>query len=123
MVFFFFFVVVVFSKGEIPKIVPPKFVAVPANSEDWTIKTVDRLKYEELFESLQPVDGLLPGNKVRSVLMDSKLPLDALSKIWDLADQDRDGSLDKHEFVVVSWHGRSAHPNISRSLNRSNFSC
>lgn len=34
--------------------------------------------------------------------MDSKLPLDALSKIWDLADQDRDGSLDKHEFTVVS---------------------
>lgn len=63
---------------------------------------MDRLKYEELFESLKPVDGLLPGNKVRSVLMDSKLPLDALSKIWDLADQDRDGSLDKHEFIVVS---------------------
>lgn len=95
---FFFYI-----KGEIPKIVAPKFVALPATSEDWTIKTVDRLKYEELFESLHPVDGLLPGNKVRSVLMDSKLPLDALSKIWDLADQDRDGSLDKHEFVVVSF--------------------
>lgn len=65
---------------------------------------MDRLKYEELFESLKPSDGLLPGNKVRSVLMDSKLPLDALSKIWDLADQDRDGSLDKHEFIVVSIH-------------------
>lgn len=73
----------------------------PTN-DDWSIRPVDKLKYEELFESLQPSDGLLPGNKVRSVLMDSKLPLDALSKIWDLADQDRDGSLDKHEFVVVS---------------------
>lgn len=82
---------------------PPKIVSLPPTTgEDWTIKTLDRLKYEELFESLHPVDGLLPGNKVRSVLMDSKLPLDALSKIWDLADQDRDGSLDKHEFVVVS---------------------
>lgn len=47
------------------------------------------------------MDGLLPGNKVRGVLMDSKLPLDALSKIWDLADQDKDGSLDKHEFNVA----------------------
>lgn len=91
-----FFVVLFLLKGEIPKV-----VALPPTNDDWSIKTVDRLKYEELFESLRPVDGLLPGNKVRSVLMDSKLPLDALSKIWDLADQDRDGSLDKHEFVVV----------------------
>lgn len=45
---------------------------------------------------------MIPGNKVRGVLLDSKLPLDTLSKIWDLADQDKDGSLDKHEFIVVS---------------------
>lgn len=81
----------------------PKIQSVPPTNDDWSIKPIDKLKYEELFESLRPGnDGLLPGNKVRSVLMDSKLPLDALSKIWDLADQDRDGSLDKHEFIVVS---------------------
>lgn len=81
---------------------PPKIQSVnPSSNVDWSIKPVERLKYEEIFESLQPNDGLLPGNKVRGVLMDSKLPLDALSKIWDLADQDRDGSLDKHEFIVV----------------------
>lgn len=80
-----------------------KIQSVPPTSDDWTIRPVDKLKYEELFESLQPGnDGLLPGAKVRGVLMESKLPLDALSKIWDLADQDRDGSLDKHEFIVVS---------------------
>lgn len=75
------------SKGDIPKIVAPKIqtvVNLPPTNEDWSIKPVEKLKYEELFESLQPVDGLLPGNKVRSVLMDSKLPLDTLSKIWDL---------------------------------------
>lgn len=91
-----------FIQGEIPKIVAPKIQSVPPNNDDWSIKPIDKLKYEELFESLHPNDGLLPGNKVRSVLMDSKLPLDVLSKIWDLADQDRDGSLDKHEFIVVS---------------------
>lgn len=80
---------------------PPKIQSVNPSNVDWSIKPVERLKYEEIFESLQPNDGLLPGNKVRGVLMDSKLPLDALSKIWDLADQDRDGSLDKHEFIVV----------------------
>lgn len=53
---------------------------------DWSIKPADRQKYEQLFTSLQPQDGLLPGNKVRGVLMDSKLPLDTLSRIWDLSE-------------------------------------
>lgn len=34
--------------------------------------------------------------------MDSKLPVETLGKIWDLADQDKDGMLDRHEFIAVS---------------------
>lgn len=89
-------------QGEIPKIQPPKIVTVLPHTQDWSVGPADRARYDALFESLLPVNGLLPGNKVRSVLMDSKLPLDALSRIWDLADQDKDGSLDRHEFLVVS---------------------
>lgn len=61
---------------------------------DWSIKAADRQKYEQLFVSLQPIDGLLPGNKVRGVLMDSKLPLETLSRIWDLSEySDMNGAL------------------------------
>lgn len=44
---------------------------------------------------------MLPGNKVKGVLLESKLPMETLGKIWDLADQDKDGNLDKHEFIVA----------------------
>lgn len=38
---------------------------------------------------------------MKGLLIDSKLPVDTLGRIWDLADMDKDGSLDRHEFVVV----------------------
>ncbi|XP_023162573.2 epidermal growth factor receptor substrate 15-like 1 isoform X2 [Drosophila hydei] len=92
--------------GEIPKAIPTRIQTVPvasagATSGDWTISVIDRLKYEQLFESLSPQNGMLPGNKVKGVLMDSKLPMNILGTIWDLADQDKDGNLDKHEFIVA----------------------
>ncbi|KAL9920789.1 epidermal growth factor receptor pathway substrate 15 isoform 1-T1 [Glossina fuscipes fuscipes] len=88
--------------GDLPKIVPPRIqTAQVASTGDWSISVIDRLKYEQLFESLKPVAGMLAGNKVKGVLMDSKLPMETLGKIWDLADQDKDGNLDKHEFIVA----------------------
>jgi epidermal growth factor receptor substrate 15 len=35
-------------------------------------------------------------------MVNSKLPMPTLGKIWDLADMDKDGMLDRHEFTVVS---------------------
>ncbi|CAD7014874.1 unnamed protein product [Ceratitis capitata] len=92
--------------GDIPKIIPPRTQIAPgaggpAQNTDWSISVIDRLKYEQLFESLKPVNGMLGGIKVKNVLLESKLPTDVLGRIWDLADQDKDGNLDKHEFIVA----------------------
>ncbi|KAG5848031.1 hypothetical protein ANANG_G00132530 [Anguilla anguilla] len=38
---------------------------------------------------------------MKPVLMNSKLPLDVLGRIWDLSDIDKDGHLDKDEFAVA----------------------
>ncbi|XP_034936533.1 epidermal growth factor receptor substrate 15-like 1 isoform X2 [Chelonus insularis] len=93
--------------GDIPPIVkktpavpPPPLISSVSNG-DWSIKPTERIKYDCLFDSLQPTNGYIPGNKVKGVLINSKLPLDTLGKIWDLADIDKDGMLDRHEFVVA----------------------
>nr|CAD2203716.1 unnamed protein product [Meloidogyne enterolobii] len=69
--------------------------------ENWVIGLNDLQKYEAIFNSLGPVDGRLSGNQCRPVLLNSQLPKGILAKIWDLADIDADGFLDKPEFCVA----------------------
>uniref|UniRef100_A0A3P8Z4K1 Epidermal growth factor receptor pathway substrate 15-like 1a n=1 Tax=Esox lucius TaxID=8010 RepID=A0A3P8Z4K1_ESOLU len=61
----------------------------------------EKSKFDGIFESLSPVNGLLSGDKVKPVLINSKLPLDVLGKVWDLSDIDKDGHLDRDEFAVA----------------------
>ncbi|XP_049930575.1 epidermal growth factor receptor substrate 15-like 1 isoform X2 [Epinephelus moara] len=76
-------------------------VSTTGPDSQWAIRPDEKGKFEGIFESLVPVNGLLSGDKVKPVLINSKLPLDALGKIWDLSDVDKDGYLDKDEFTVA----------------------
>ncbi|KAM4547771.1 epidermal growth factor receptor substrate 15-like 1 isoform 2-T2 [Odontesthes bonariensis] len=67
----------------------------------WAVRPEEKNKFDGIFESLSPVNGLLSGEKVKPVLINSKLPLDVLGKVWDLSDIDKDGHLDKDEFAVA----------------------
>lgn len=44
----------------------------------------EKAKFDGIFESLLPVNGLLSGDKVKPVLMNSKLPLDILGRVSKL---------------------------------------
>ncbi|KAL8178685.1 UNVERIFIED_CONTAM: Epidermal growth factor receptor substrate 15 [Gekko kuhli] len=68
----------------------------------WAVKVEDKSKYDAIFDSLNPVNGLLSGDKVKPVLLNSKLPVDILGRVWELSDIDHDGMLDRDEFAVVS---------------------
>ncbi|XP_034737587.1 epidermal growth factor receptor substrate 15-like 1 isoform X2 [Etheostoma cragini] len=90
---------------------PPKFKdtsspslssTVSASGElHWAVRPEEKSKFDGIFESLVPVNGLLSGEKVKPVLINSKLPLDVLGKVWDLSDIDKDGHLDRDEFAVA----------------------
>uniref|UniRef100_A0A8C0H6C2 Epidermal growth factor receptor pathway substrate 15 like 1 n=1 Tax=Chelonoidis abingdonii TaxID=106734 RepID=A0A8C0H6C2_CHEAB len=92
---------------------PPKFhdtsspllITPPSTEAYWAVRVEEKAKFDGIFESLLPVNGLLSGDKVKPVLMNSKLPLDILGRVWDLSDIDKDGHLDKDEFAVpsVNW--------------------
>ncbi|MBN3317063.1 EP15R factor, partial [Atractosteus spatula] len=89
---------------------PPKFkdtsspllsTSAPPGDSHWAVRPEEKGKFDGIFESLAPVNGLLSGEKVKPVLINSKLPLDVLGRVWDLSDIDKDGHLDRDEFAVA----------------------
>uniref|UniRef100_A0A669BPK2 Epidermal growth factor receptor pathway substrate 15 n=1 Tax=Oreochromis niloticus TaxID=8128 RepID=A0A669BPK2_ORENI len=69
----------------------------------WVVKPEEKLKFDSIFDSLGPVGGMLSGEKVKPVLLNSKLPVDILGRVWELSDIDRDGMLDRDEFSVAMY--------------------
>ncbi|KAM4739882.1 epidermal growth factor receptor substrate 15 isoform 2-T2 [Anableps anableps] len=90
---------------------PPKFhdTSSPllaggvAGDAPWVVKPEEKMKFDSIFESLGPVGGMLSGDKVKPVLLNSKLPVDILGRVWELSDLDRDGMLDRDEFSVAMF--------------------
>ncbi|XP_063747165.1 epidermal growth factor receptor substrate 15 isoform X1 [Eleginops maclovinus] len=90
---------------------PPKFhdtsspqLAVGAGGDlAWVVKPEEKMKFDSIFESLGPTGGILTGDKVKPVLLNSKLPVDILGRVWELSDIDRDGMLDRDEFSVAMY--------------------
>ncbi|XP_029561749.1 epidermal growth factor receptor substrate 15-like 1 isoform X1 [Salmo trutta] len=76
-------------------------LSTSSSDSHWAVRSDEKRKFDDIFESLVPVNGLLSGDQVKPVLINSKLPLDVLGRIWDLGDVDKDGHLDREEFSVA----------------------
>lgn len=74
----------------------------------WAITSDDKTRYDEVFGSLNPTNGLVSGAAVRPVLERSNLPVDVLRNVWNLSDIDRDGCLDADEFAVAMHLARES---------------
>ena len=65
----------------------------PAKVTTWT----------SLFSAAAPLDGKLTGSQAKPIMMESRLPTSVLSKVWALADVDKDGMLDESEFYLAMY--------------------
>ncbi|KAI8363326.1 hypothetical protein B0O80DRAFT_433476 [Mortierella sp. GBAus27b] len=79
-------------------------VAAQNTGSEPPLTSEDKTKYGGMFVACGPVNGLLDGDKAREVFMKSKLPLEALSQIWNLADTKRRGSLDIADFTIAMYY-------------------
>jgi hypothetical protein len=67
---------------------------------NWIVEK-ERSKYDEIFETLEPIDGKITGASAKAEMVKSKLPNSVLGKIWKLSDLDKDGMLDSDEFALA----------------------
>jgi len=87
---------------------PSPFDAAPPPPAAWVVTPADKERYDQVFTSLNPVNGLASGMAVRPILERSGLPVDVLRQVWNLSDIDRDGNLDADEFAVAMHLAREA---------------
>lgn len=71
-----------------------------SSSIPWIITDAEKAKYDPVYNGLGPINNRVSGDKVKPMLINSKLPIEVLGKIWELSDIDKDGFLDKDEFYV-----------------------
>lgn len=80
---------------------PPPPGASPFDDDEWALAPF-LVQYAPQFNS-HAVKGLVSGAAAKTVMLASGLPPSVLKKVWELADVDKDGSLDKHEFTIACY--------------------
>lgn len=68
----------------------------------WNIDSEQRCYYTNQFQTMQnDLNGKITGNTAKDFFEKSCLPIQELSKIWQLSDVDKDGALTLDEFCVA----------------------
>lgn len=73
--------------------------------EKWMISQTDRLRYERVFDELRVFwqeKTSLPGLKLKQFFSLSNLRKDVLRKVWDVADFNKKGCLERENFVIAA---------------------
>ena len=68
---------------------------------EWVVAQ-EKYEYDDVFEKLHPVNGKITGAAAKGEMVKSKLPNSVLSKVWKLADIDKDGMLDAEEWALAN---------------------
>ncbi|KAI9658061.1 MAG: hypothetical protein M1821_002721 [Bathelium mastoideum] len=94
-------------RGQSPVLRPPFGASPQANQQpksDWLISPEEKSKYDSFFAKLDSErKGYITGEQAVRFFSDSALPEEILASIWDLADINSEGQLNKDEFAVAMY--------------------
>lgn len=93
-----------FSRASSPGIRPsPQQPQLPAGNE-WAIGTREKETFDQIFSTLDATNrGFITGDQAVGFFSNSQLPEEVLAQIWDLADINSEGRLNRDEFAVAMF--------------------
>ncbi|KAI6808137.1 hypothetical protein KC332_g13150 [Hortaea werneckii] len=70
----------------------------------WLVTPQEKTKYDQFFATIDTQNtGIINGEQAVRFFSDSRLPEDTLASIWDLADINSEGQLNRDEFAVAMY--------------------
>ena len=92
---------------------PPQ--SVQTTGTPWLVTQQEKGRYDRFFSTIDTSGkGVLTGEQAVRFFSDSRLPEDTLASIWDLADINSEGQLNRDEFAVAMYLiGQQRVPNPS----------
>ncbi|KAJ5749566.1 hypothetical protein N7533_006594 [Penicillium manginii] len=71
---------------------------------DWLITAQEKGHFDQIFETVDTARaGVITGDQAVAFFMKARLSEEVLAQIWDLADIDADGQLNRDEFAVAMY--------------------
>lgn len=71
---------------------------------DWLITAQEKSHFDQIFETVDTARaGVITGDQAVAFFMKARLSEEVLAQIWDLADIDADGQLNRDEFAVAMY--------------------
>ena len=75
-----------------------------STGEGWLISPTDKSRFDQVFATLDRSNrGFITGEQAVTFFSNAKLPEEVLAQIWDLADINSEGKLNRDEFAVAMY--------------------
>ena len=75
-----------------------------SRGDEWAISSQDKTQFDQIFASVDTSNkGYVTGEEAVGFFSNSRLPEETLAQIWDLADINSEGQLNRDEFAVAMY--------------------
>ncbi|KAF2165043.1 hypothetical protein M409DRAFT_67354 [Zasmidium cellare ATCC 36951] len=82
----------------------PPPMSAQTSGTPWLITAADKAKFDQFFNTIDTQGrGVITGEQAVTFFSDSRLSEETLAQIWDLADINSEGQLNKDEFAVAMY--------------------